>query len=1701
MKKRNKGILALGVLCVLSLGTALAGCGGNAHKPTLVEGKDPTCTEAGYEQYYLCTHCDKLYSDEACKNEISAPVAIPAPGHDMTKHDEDEATCTHPGNVEYYTCSREPGVYYANEAGTQKLSEIGVTVDHDFSGETNGVPNIRPAEDPTKDEYGRKPSWTCNSCHTMYGDEYGDKVVTEEDLRIDKIQETIDGVLSEEFYHEETAFVIGAANVKEGGLGTVVNATLAKDGVYFHVVTNYNTPAAEQGSNGCIKIYINLRNVDNKNLPGNAVASVTQAIIMELYFNGSIPEAQYQHNPSTVRSCKTQTNEEGAPTKYTTTWEVYCSFEDIAGANKSVLKDAFEQQEGKTVMKPGYNMLVTAVGSLINKEEADKFENNGSSVCEGINKKEDGTFEWYLWSKVGYSDTDSDQRYMIVTPNGLSNDFVNLTENYAVKLVSADNVTLTNLPETVAADGVLEGGVTLTNGYVFRGLLINGIAVDGIQEGSEVKYRVDLVEIGLPWNTADLTITPVAVKDERQTVALTVKDNSKSGITALKNTEVCLTDGFGEPVKVTTDANGVATFTDLLCTTYTLTIEGYPQTELTAEKGTATAELQLVKNFAKGSNKNIFIDDFEKTIMMDKPAALNSQKWSGNAEIATISAMKTANVLFETTVSMSSTALAWGYEAQNQRLAIELTKSGKGFAFWMWNNGGDRTTMGALNENTLINSWSWTDIIPGSKEAAYGWIYAAATGSSGLNLRFIREGDTLTALAKHDDVWEKLGETSCGADDELQVKVYFAHASYYLTDTEITVLGEHKNEQLPEVGTPGWVEHYVNGDNYYLPDGTPVTEEEVVLELKETTATLTLALKDFDGNNVTIPAGTEVEVSSRFHSGTLTAGANGVLSGTLYVGEYTASLYGYKAVTLNVPESGEATLVMNATLAYPNNNQVTVDDTNKTITIATDLHADRSYTGNAELVIDKALRNSNVLFETTVKAVNFENGWTVKGTMQRFIIQMTDGGKGVFFWTFNSDGFDKANIKEINDLTNCANEGSEDLDLDKTTTEVGRGWVVPFIRDDGGLKLRLVRNGDKIALYGYNGTNWVALGVAGCGANENLKICVYGAGCGWEFSQTAVTALGEHKSEKLPTVDEAGWIEHYVNGDNYYLPDGTPTTAAAVQTELKASTATVTLALKGLDGNNVTIAAGTEVAISSHFHSGTLTAGANGVLSGTLYVGEYTASLYGYKDATLTVEESGAVTLTMQATIAYASNGSVTVNDTEKKITIAEGLPADKSYTGNAEFVTDSALKNADVVLETTVKANNFEDGWTYKTTMQRFIVQVTDSGKGFFFWTFTSGGNKANYQEISDLTNYGVNSGRDLNGLTENERGWITPFVKGEGLKLRIVRNGDTIALYAYNGTDWVGIGNTKCDANDNLQVRFYGAGCGWEFSETSVKAAEQSAEHTLHATVKATKAGVTANLTEGAKVRFTSLLGYDKTFTVGADGTIGGADEKLPAGEYTVTVSGNAYNVYQKNLTVSANVTEIAFEYEKFVIVANSGSFDRYDFSHAEDANASIGVNDYVERFNALSTDKYDDVSVTLGGKFNNSTYESRSQGIFIKFEDGKYMFLRFDFFNGSYKIAWMGGDTWDLPRVQHWGWDDIHLMDEIETQKWTSNQEMKLQLVRSGKTLKVYLDGVLYRTNELNDEYADDKVQVGFFAWDTAKDASWNFEISEELPQRGN
>ncbi|RGY01779.1 hypothetical protein DXA56_16805, partial [Blautia obeum] len=55
------------------------------HNLEKVEKKDVGCTEDGYEAYWRCQTCKKLFSDEAGTMEISNPTAIKATGHNLEK--------------------------------------------------------------------------------------------------------------------------------------------------------------------------------------------------------------------------------------------------------------------------------------------------------------------------------------------------------------------------------------------------------------------------------------------------------------------------------------------------------------------------------------------------------------------------------------------------------------------------------------------------------------------------------------------------------------------------------------------------------------------------------------------------------------------------------------------------------------------------------------------------------------------------------------------------------------------------------------------------------------------------------------------------------------------------------------------------------------------------------------------------------------------------------------------------------------------------------------------------------------------------------------------------------------------------------------------------------------------------------------------------------------------------------------------------------------------------------------------------------------------------------------------------------------------------------------------------------------------------------------------------------------------------------
>ena len=51
------------------------------HVLAKTEKVEPTCTESGYEEYWTCSTCKKMFSDKDGEHEITEPVVIDATGH------------------------------------------------------------------------------------------------------------------------------------------------------------------------------------------------------------------------------------------------------------------------------------------------------------------------------------------------------------------------------------------------------------------------------------------------------------------------------------------------------------------------------------------------------------------------------------------------------------------------------------------------------------------------------------------------------------------------------------------------------------------------------------------------------------------------------------------------------------------------------------------------------------------------------------------------------------------------------------------------------------------------------------------------------------------------------------------------------------------------------------------------------------------------------------------------------------------------------------------------------------------------------------------------------------------------------------------------------------------------------------------------------------------------------------------------------------------------------------------------------------------------------------------------------------------------------------------------------------------------------------------------------------------------------------
>ena len=150
-----------------------------------VAAKDPTCTKDGYEAYWKCSVCKKMFSDEAGTTEISAPVKREKMDHKIVPVRGNPATCTDKGVKDHYECARTGcGALFEDEAGTKPLTDKDVVIPatgHDLEHVA--------AKEPTKTATGNIEYWHCKRCDKYFSDADGKNEIKQADTVIPQLKE------------------------------------------------------------------------------------------------------------------------------------------------------------------------------------------------------------------------------------------------------------------------------------------------------------------------------------------------------------------------------------------------------------------------------------------------------------------------------------------------------------------------------------------------------------------------------------------------------------------------------------------------------------------------------------------------------------------------------------------------------------------------------------------------------------------------------------------------------------------------------------------------------------------------------------------------------------------------------------------------------------------------------------------------------------------------------------------------------------------------------------------------------------------------------------------------------------------------------------------------------------------------------------------------------------------------------------------------------------------------------------------------------------------------------------------------------------------------------------------------------------------------------------------------------------------------
>ena len=133
------------------------------HTLTKTDAVEATCQIPGYDAYWTCSVCHKIFSDANGDHEIDAVVSALDPDNHKTlvHYAKVDATCLANGNIEYWHCNDcGLNLVYNDEGKLVATTNTVITAGADYHRFTTHV----SAKTPTCTQQGNVEYWTCSVC-------------------------------------------------------------------------------------------------------------------------------------------------------------------------------------------------------------------------------------------------------------------------------------------------------------------------------------------------------------------------------------------------------------------------------------------------------------------------------------------------------------------------------------------------------------------------------------------------------------------------------------------------------------------------------------------------------------------------------------------------------------------------------------------------------------------------------------------------------------------------------------------------------------------------------------------------------------------------------------------------------------------------------------------------------------------------------------------------------------------------------------------------------------------------------------------------------------------------------------------------------------------------------------------------------------------------------------------------------------------------------------------------------------------------------------------------------------------------------------------------------------------------------------------------------------------------------------------------